>query len=76
MDAFADAVFALGMDLDAIHAVHYDATEKAFHPMYASLPIAKFNAWWDFQVLYEDRSKSAHNPTYAKELLAGAKAAL
>ncbi len=69
-----DRIHALGEDLEAIHAVHYD--DEAFHPMYASLPKAQFNAWWDFMVLLEDRSKGAHNPVYVETLLSGAENAM
>lgn len=74
LDAFADDVHEIGEALETIHAVHY--ADGAFHPVYASLPRADFNAWWDFMVLLEDRSNSAHNPTYAKALRDGAKTQL
>lgn len=72
--AFGEDVQEIGEALEAIHAVHY--ADGAFHPVYASLPRADFNAWWDFMVLLEDRSNSAHNPTYAKSLRDGAKTQL
>ena len=77
LDAFAKRLLAVGMALDAIHAVHFDAkwdieddgVVGAFHPMYASLKKDDFKAWWNFTVLLEDRSNSAHNPTYMEALL-------
>ena len=63
--------------------MHYDEEAEedggiyaAFHPMYASLERDIFNAWWNFAVVLEDRSKSAHNPTYMEELLSAAETAL
>lgn len=65
----ADRIKVIGEALEAIHAVHY--ADGAFHPVYASLPRAQFNAWWDFMVLLEDRSNGAHNPVYYETLLIG-----
>jgi hypothetical protein len=76
LEAFATRVDAVGAALEDLHAVHLDPEEGRYHPQYASLPRADFNAWWDFMVLYEDRSNSAHNPTYAKDLLDGAETQL
>ena len=84
LDAFADRILAVGMALDAIHAVHFDDTWDieddgmvgAFHPMYASLTKAQMKAWWNFMFLLEDRSNSAHNPVYAETLLSEAETTL
>ncbi|MCK5278296.1 MAG: hypothetical protein KAK04_07160 [Cyclobacteriaceae bacterium] len=76
LDAFAVRIHAAGEALEAIHAVHFDDEDGTFHPVYASLPRADFNAWWDFMVLLEDRSNSAHNPAYAETTLAGVEAQL
>jgi hypothetical protein len=71
----ADRIMAAGEALELIHAVHkeVDADGKfvAWHPVYASLPRADFNAWWDFMVVLEDRSNGAHNPVYVDALIAG-----
>lgn len=84
LDTFEARIMAVGMALDALHAVHYDDAyyqeEKtafgSFHPMYASLDRATFKAWWNFQIVLEDRSKSAHNPTYMEALLSEAETTL
>ena len=92
MDAFLGRIVDVGMELEALGAVHFDqatfddvldetkseskAYYAAFHPKYASLERDVFNAWWNFAFLLEDRSKSAHNPTYAKALLEQAETAL
>ena len=78
MDDIADRLEAIALELEAIHAIHIDETWKsgeplfgAAHPMYASLERDDFNAWWDFMLIMEDRSKSAHNPVYVDALLDG-----
>jgi hypothetical protein len=76
LDAFAVRVDAVGAALETLHAVHLDPEDGRYHPQYASLPRDDFNAWWDFMVLYEDRSNSAHNPAYAETLLDGAETQL
>ncbi len=84
LKAFEDRLVAVGMKLQDLGAVHFDeagykATKEYwgnFHPMYASLERDVFNAWWNFIYLLEDRSNSAHNPTYAKALLEQAETAL
>ena len=48
----------------------------AFHPLYSSLERDVFQAWWNFALLLEDRSQSAHNPTYAESLLSDAETKL
>ena len=70
----ADRIQAAGEALEAIHAVHY--ADGAWHPVYASLARDDFNAWWDFMVVLEDRSKGAHNPVYVDALLDGIEAQL
>ena len=76
LEAFAEDLDAVGAELEALHAVHLDPEDGRYHPQYASLPRADFNAWWDFMVLYEDRSNSAHNPTYMNDMLDGAETQL
>jgi len=84
LDAFEVRLVAVGMALEQIGAVHFDEagfddTEEYwgnFHPMYASLTKEEFSAWWNFIYLLEDRSNSAHNPTYAKALLEQAEGVL
>ena len=84
LDAFEDRILDVGMALDALHAVHFDSEYYdeegtafgSFHPMYASLTRDQFKAWWNFQIVLEDRSKSAHNPTYMEALLSEAETAL
>ena len=69
-------IMAVGAALEAEGAVHFDDADGTYHPMYASLERDIFNAWWNFQSVYEDRSKGAHNPTYVDALLDQAEAAL
>jgi hypothetical protein len=85
MKAIAARLEAIALILDGKHAIHIDDTWTAgegeplfgsVHPMYASLVRADFNAWWDFTLIMEDRSLSAHNPTYVKALLTGIETAL
>lgn len=74
MDNTAARIQAVGEALEAIHAVHFDG--EAWHPMYASLTKAQFQAWWNFMNALEDRSNGAHNPTYVKAMLTEAEATL
>ncbi|MCF8299040.1 MAG: hypothetical protein K9J13_15940 [Saprospiraceae bacterium] len=76
LDDFEDRIHDVGVALEAIHAVHYDATDGAWHPLYASLTNAEFAAWWNFMVCLEDRSNGAHNPNYVDALLDAAETAL
>ncbi len=74
LDAFAVRVAAAAEALEGLHAIHLDDADNGYvygniHPVYASLPKAEFNAWWNFMVLLEDRSRGAHNPTYFETLL-------
>ena len=78
MDDIADRLEAIAVELADRHAVHIDdawesgdALFGSVQPVYASLPRDVFNAWWDFTLVMEDRSFSAHNPTYVKALLNG-----
>jgi len=78
LDATADRLEAIALELAAMHAVHIDdswesgdALFGAVHPVYASLARADFNAWWDFTLVMEDRSFGAHNPVYVNTLLDG-----
>ncbi|MCY1634077.1 hypothetical protein [Marinifilum sp. D737] len=74
MDAIADRVEAIGVALEAIHAIHEEDGE--YHPMYASITREQFQAFWNFMILLEDRSNGAHNPTYVEALLDQAEALL
>jgi len=83
MDAVAARLEAIAHALEAIHAIHIDESWKtgeslfgAAHPVYASLERDDFNAWWNFTLIMEDRSLSAHNPTYVKTLLNSIEATL
>jgi hypothetical protein len=60
--------------LEAIHAIH--VADDGVHPLYASLPKAQWNAFWDYMCLYEDKSKGLHNFAYAKQLLNSCESAL
>lgn len=60
--------------LENIGAIH--VAEDGVHPMYASLEKAKWDAFWNFMVLYEDKSEGVHNFSYAKQLLTQAETAL
>ncbi len=66
---------AVGAALEAIGAIHIDA-DGAPHPMYASLERAKWNAFWNYMCLVEDKSKGLHNFGYANQLLISAESAL
>ena len=74
-DDIADDIDDIGHALELIHAVHQDS-EGAYHPMYASLTAAEFDAFWNFMCALEDKSNGSHNPTYTKAMLAQAKTAL
>jgi len=81
LEAIEDRIMAVGAELEALHAIHLDDPNAGYvygnvHPIYASLPRAEFQAWWDFTFLLEDRSNGAHNPDYADTLLDAAEAAL
>lgn len=60
--------------LEEIGAIH--VAEDGVHPMYASLPKEQWNAFWNFMVIYEDKSEGVHNFGYAKQLLTQAETAL
>jgi hypothetical protein len=83
MDAIAARLEAIAVALDALHAIHIDDTWSsgdplfgAVHPMLASVTRAEFQAFWNFMIVMEDRSMSAHNPTYVKALLTQCETAL
>jgi hypothetical protein len=73
-DAIQLRLDAVQTALENIHAIHVD--DEGIHPLYASLPRAQWNAFWDFMVIYEDNSKGAHNPGYVKQLLTSCENAL
>ena len=73
---FDTRMAAIGAALEAKHAIHIDATTGEVHPLYASIPRADFEAFWNYMVLYEDFSHGVHNPSYFATLLAGAEAKL
>lgn len=67
MEAIEGRVNALAEALEAIHAIHIE--DDGVHPMYSSITRDQFQAFWNFMIVYEDRSKGAHNPTYVDALL-------
>lgn len=66
-----EAVLVVLEDIGAVHVA-----EDGVHPMYASLEKEKWNAFWNYMVLAEDKSTGAHNFGYAKQLLNQAETAL
>jgi len=66
-DAIAARIDAVGAALEAIGAIHI--AEDGVHPMYASLETDKWNAFWNYMCLVEDKSEGLHNFGYAKQLL-------
>ncbi|WP_321375183.1 cytochrome c3 family protein [uncultured Draconibacterium sp.] len=60
--------------LEDIGAIHVAA--DGVHPMYASLPKAQWDAFWNFMCLWEDSSHGVHNFVYADQLLDQAENAL
>lgn len=70
----AARLHAVGEALEAIGAIHI--AEDGVHPMYASLERAKWNAFWNYMCLLEDKSDGLHNFGYAKQLLTAAESAL
>ena len=73
---FDTRMTAIGAALEAKHAIHIDATTGEAHPLYASIPRAEFEAFWNYMTLYEDKSHGVHNPGYFTTLLAGTEAKL
>ena len=72
LKTIADRIQVAGEALAAVNAVHEEllyGKHVAWHPIYASLLKDDFNAWWNFMLVLEDRSNSAHNPTYVDALL-------
>lgn len=65
---------AVEVALEEIGAIH--VAEDGVHPMYASLEKDKWDAFWNFMVITEDKSTGAHNFGYAKQLLNQAETAL
>ncbi|MCF7808710.1 MAG: hypothetical protein K9N38_09340 [Candidatus Marinimicrobia bacterium] len=43
--------------------------DSAHHVVVGTYPRAEVQAWWNWDLVYEDRSLGVHNPTYAKALL-------
>mgnify|MGYP000330001414 CR=1 FL=1 len=77
MDAIYTDLVEIAHALEALHAVHIDsdwedgdALYGMVHPVLASLPRAEFQAAWNFLFMMEDRSLSAHNPTFVKAMIA------
>ncbi len=68
MDAIAQALVAKG-------AMSGDAT-NGYHVIVGIYPKAVFEAWWNYVVMEEDRSKGAHNPAYFDAMLDYAEANL
>ena len=70
----AARMHAVEVALEAAGAIH--VADDGVHPMYASLETAKWNAFWNYMCLYEDKSEGLHNFDYAKQLLNQAETAL
>lgn len=73
---FDTRLAAIASALEALGALHFDAEDGAYHPMYASLPRATYQAFWNYMLLYEDHSHGAHNPPYFETLLTEAETKL
>ena len=73
-EAVAVRLHAVGEALEAIGAIHI--ADDGVHPMYASLERAKWNAFWNYMCLVEDKSEGVHNFGYANQLLTAAESAL
>jgi len=73
-EAIATRMEAVATALEAIGAIH--VADDGVHPMYASLEKEKWNAFWNYMCLYEDKSEGVHNFNYAKQLLTQAENAL
>lgn len=73
--AIAARMHAVAETLEAIGAIHVDDL-GGVHPMYASLETAKWNAFWNYMCLYEDKSEGLHNFGYANQLLTQCESAL
>lgn len=43
--------------------------DSTHHVVPGTYDRAVFNAFWDYDIVYEDRSKGVHNPGYAEDLL-------
>ena len=43
--------------------------DSSYHVVPGTYPRATFNAFWNYDIVLEDRSLGVHNPTYAKALL-------
>ncbi len=65
---------AVEAELEHIGAIHVAA--DGVHPMYASLPKAQWDAFWNYMCLWEDKSHGVHNFVYADQLLDQAENAL
>ncbi|MBC8147909.1 MAG: hypothetical protein H8E98_08005 [Bacteroidetes bacterium] len=76
MDDIEDRIQDVGEALELIYAVHYSTSDGAWHPVYASLTTAQFDAFWHFMVCLEDKSNGAHNPNYVDAMLDQAETAL
>ncbi len=74
MEAIAARLHAIELKLEEIGAIH--VAEDGVHPMYASLPKAQWDAFWNYMCLWEDKSEGVHNFGYAKQLLTQAESAL
>ena len=73
-DAIAARMAAIEAELEHLGAIHI--AEDGVHPMYASLPKAQWDAFWNFMCLWEDSSHGVHNFGYARQLLNQAENAL
>ena len=66
----------LGVLLEAVGIMHYDADDGEWHPVPGTYTADEAAAAWDFQGVMNDGSLGVHNPPYVKNLLEGAIAAL
>ncbi len=73
-EVIAARLEAIGAALESIGAIHI--ADDGVHPMYASLERAKWNAFWNYMCLIEDKSEGVHNFGYANQLLNSAETAL
>lgn len=73
-EEIAVRMHAVEVALEGIGAIH--VADDGVHPMYASLETAKWNAFWNYMCLYEDKSEGLHNFGYAKQLLTQCESAL
>ncbi len=75
----AEKLDALGLLLLGEGILHWEYDEdgdSSLHVVPGTYDRAVFNAFWDYDIVLEDRSLGVHNPTYANDLLDAATAAV